>query len=111
MGDGIAKFAKAVTYIRDNINKDFAIQQLAIYLLVSQNQGITMTEISDRLNMPQGTVSRNVKELTQYIDKFKNNCGYDLIRVEPDMVERRRLACYLSRKGNRLMKELEDILE
>jgi DNA-binding MarR family transcriptional regulator len=88
-----------------------ALPQISIFLLVAEKPGITMTDISVELDMPQGTVSRNIKELTKYLDRYKNSCGYDLLKVEPDMEERRRFACFLSNKGKRIVSELEEIFK
>jgi DNA-binding MarR family transcriptional regulator len=110
----IESLFKAVSYIRENINPDFALPQLAIFLRVAQTEGITQTELSEQLSMPQGSMSRNIKQLSKYYDEIggeKVMAGYDLVRVEPDLVERRRLAVYLTEKGKKVINALQSIVE
>jgi DNA-binding MarR family transcriptional regulator len=69
-----------------------------------------MNDLVEKLDLPQASISRSTKELSKYIERDpktneKKLVGYDLIRTEPDLEERRRLVLYLTPKG-RQVKEL-----
>lgn len=74
-----------------------------------------MPDISERIGMPQGTLSRNIKQLSRYTVRGEKGGrevrGYNLLRTEPDLDERRRLAVYLTKDGKALIEDLEQILE
>lgn len=110
---GISRLYKAIERVRE-LNPDFAISQLSLFLYVVQHEGITLHEVAEALRIPQGTVSRNTKQLGRYIvtreDGTKEVRGYGLLRTEPDMEERRRLAVYLTKDGKQLVNDLEMIL-
>jgi DNA-binding MarR family transcriptional regulator len=113
VGNGINRFDRGISYIREQLNGDFALPQLAIFLLVARNEDITMVEIGERLNMPQGTVSRNVKALSKYHTREGNKVnthGYDLLKVEPDLFDRRKFAVTLTTKGKEIKNILDDLL-
>lgn len=100
--------------IRGRINPDFAIAQLALFLYVAQREGLTMPELSEHLDMPQGTLSRNIKQLSRYSVRLeggdKEVRGYGLLRTEPDLEERRRLAVYLTKDGRKFIADLERLI-
>ncbi len=99
----------SVELFRKRINKDMPIQHVALLLAVAENPGITMTELMRILGMPQGTLSRNVRILSRYVERKKGTAvlrGYDLLRTEPDRYGRRGLAVYLTEDGAELVREL-----
>ena len=109
----ISKFAKVIEHIRRNVNKDFPSQHLAIYLAVAENPGVTMPELIRQLDMPQGTLSRNVKLLSRFVthDNGKTALrGHDLLRTEPVPTGRHALAVYLTDNGAFLLREIQDIM-
>lgn len=112
---GIVQLRKAVEFIRDEVDIDFAPSQWLIVLLAHEKPGITMPEMRKYLDMPQGSLSRNIKRLTKYFvtleDGSRELRGYDLIRLEPDVEERRRYAVYLSKRGEEFVSKLQAILE
>jgi len=96
---------RVVEIVRQQINKDLPIQQLALFLLVANRPGISMTDICRVLRMPQGSVSRNVKQLGCYLERregLEMVKGLDLLRTEPDPENRCRLLVYLTRRGQEL---------
>jgi len=102
-----------IEHLRKNVNKDFPSQHIAIFLAVAQNPGITMPELISQLDMPQGTLSRNVKLLSRFMehDNGKTSLkGHDLLRTEPVPTGRHALAVYLTDKGRFLLRELQDIM-
>ena len=113
MNQKISKLLKVLQLIRNEISVDIPVQQIAILLLVSQrkpNDPISMPEIKLALNMPQGSVSRNVRMLSRFTDSKKGSFrGYDLVETRPDMYERRRLSVSLTEKGKKLVAKIEQI--
>lgn len=110
MGNEIKIFNRGISFVRKHINKDIAISHLAIFLEVCLQEGLTMNDLVEKLDLPQASISRSTKELSKYIERDpktneKKLVGYDLIRTEPDLEERRRLVLYLTPKG-RQVKEL-----
>lgn len=67
-------------YLRTEVNSELPIQHLAILIEVARKDGITMPEISVNLNMPSGSLSRNIKILSRYMEKNEMK-GYDLVEV------------------------------
>lgn len=110
----INKIFDVIEYIRKNVYTDLALPQLTIYLLVCLKEGVTQTEISNELNMPQGSVSRNLKILSKYFEETEDGKkeirGYDLVRLEPDLEERRRLAVFLTKRGKAVKDEILNLL-
>ena len=109
----IDRIFKVVEHLRKNVNKDFPSQHVAIFLAVAQNPGITMPELIRQLDMPQGTLSRNVKLLSRFMEHENGKSslrGHDLLRTEPVPTGRHALAVYLTDKGEFLLRELQDIL-
>lgn len=108
--DSIDVLFRSVEYIRREIHPDMAMNQLRIFLYVADNEGITMPDLSERLGMPQGSLSRNIKKLSRFNEKGKMQ-GYDLVYREPDLDERRRFAVYLTKRGKEVWDALAAIVE
>lgn len=113
LAGGIDRFRQAIERVRE-INPDFAISQLSLLLYVATNEGKTMHELCAETGMPQGSVSRNIKQLSRYAEVDRHGRrelkGYNLVRTEPDVIERRRLAVYLTKEGEALIEDLYNIL-
>lgn len=105
----VNKFRRVIEFIREYISGDLALPQLAVYLTVCSEEGITMPELAEVLNMPQGSVSRNVKRLCKYEEGGRLQ-GYDLLTTAPDIRDRKRLAVYLTEQGKALATKLESLL-
>ncbi len=112
MATGVDKLFATVSYLREAVHPDFAMSQVALFLLVALNNGITMPEIAEKLNMPVGAVSKNVTRLSKRlvkIDGVSKLVGYDLIQAAPDLEERRRYSVTLTQKGHKIIHELEKL--
>jgi DNA-binding MarR family transcriptional regulator len=80
-------------------------------MLICAEDGITQTELSKKADMPQATVSRNIRVLSVTFDKeAKELKGYDLVEAKPDLYERRRLACFLTKKGLKLRDKMLQLM-
>lgn len=105
----IARFAASVQILRQSLSKELPSQQIVLFLTVVQRPGITMPELCRQLNMPQGSVSRNIKALSDYAERVGGVLvpkGYGLVRTEPDRFNPHCLAVYPTAKGQRLAQSL-----
>lgn len=106
------KLLRVIAVFQRETIVDFGVPQLAIFLQLCIKPGLTMPEIEEILNIPQTGVSRNIKKLSKYTEAgYKGVKGYDLVYTRPDLYERRRLAVFLTDKGERLKKEILEIME
>ncbi len=92
---------------------EYTPQQLEILLLIYINDGITQTEISQRLNMPQASVSRNCLKLGKKVAKNPAGrfrvVGAGLIQMRSDeVIDSRRYACFLTDDGKKLVEKVLD---
>jgi len=95
--------------VRAKVHRELPLQQLVLYLTVLENPGITMPELVKILDMPQGTVSRNVKALCHYVvwqDGIPVPHGRNLLRTQTDESNRHALAVYPTGKGEALAQEI-----
>lgn len=99
----------ALRLIRQRVSKDMPTQQILLLLTVARRPGITMPELMQTLDMPQGTVSRNVKALAHSVS-WQNGIavprGYGLLRTMPSSENRQVLAVFLTGRGETLIEEL-----
>lgn len=100
---------RVVEHIRSSVRHDIPLSQLTVYLTVCRQPGITMLDIQEDLDMLQGSLSKITKQLSRYSVKGEIK-GYDLVRTEPDLEDRRRMAVHLTQKGSQLRREIVDIL-
>ena len=111
----INHFRNVINYIRREIYPDFALSQLETLLLVIQNEGITHSELSEKVNVPQATISRNVARLSSKVVKRSDGSyekiGFGLLENRPDEVESRKYNVFLTEKGKEFVKELKFILK
>ncbi|NJC88035.1 MAG: winged helix-turn-helix transcriptional regulator [Desulfuromonas sp.] len=105
----IFRLSAALGILRHQVHKELPLQHIALLLAVSENPGITMPELMKMLDMPQGSLSRNVKALSRYVEREHDVPvlkGYDLLRTERDPQHPRVLAVYLTGHGEALIREL-----
>ena len=95
--------------LRTRLNRDLPIQQAVLLLTVAERPGVTMPELMAILDMPQGTVSRNVKALSHSVS-LQNGAlvprGYGLLRTMPSVDNRQVLAVFLTGRGEALVEEI-----
>jgi DNA-binding MarR family transcriptional regulator len=111
----INHFRNVINFIRKEIYMDFPLPQLEVFLLVIENDGISQSDISKRLDMPQGTVSRNVAKLSSKVikkdDGSYEKVGYGLLENRPDQIESRSYNVFLTDKGKQFVKDLKFVLK
>ena len=96
----ITQLSEVITCLRVELNKDLPIQHIALLLAVVEQPGISMQDLMDRLDMPQGSVSRNVKLLADL------GRGYGLLRTGQDVVNRKQVVVFPTEKCLLLIEKL-----
>ncbi len=115
--DVIETLLSATDALRQHSN-ELQLQQIRLILTIARSNAIgdkpSTQQLSEVLDMPQGSVSRNTRVLGVFMEKNANGAmvrkGLDLIEGVPDVFERRRLLYQLTSKGKKLVKELSAIL-
>ena len=88
--------------IRRELGGDYAPQQLSILLITAVNEGITQSDLAKHLNMPQPTVSRNVKKLED---------GYEFVVTKDDFgIGYRRKAVFMTEKGKSFVARIKTMI-
>jgi len=107
-------FNRLLDFISNSINKDIAFPQLRILILVANNQGITQGELAKILRVPKGTVSRNVIKLADLLTQDSKGIwkqrGYGLVEQRPDLDDPRKSACFLTKKGAKVVHDLSKLV-
>jgi DNA-binding MarR family transcriptional regulator len=108
----LQQFFQTMEYLRKELGGEYAPQQLSILLLVSMRPGITHNELSAALNMPQGTVSRNVTKLcSRKHPKTGREIGYGLVENRMDeLYDSRRNAVHLTVKGKQFIAKIKSAI-
>jgi len=105
----IGNLRKILELLRSKVHRELPLQQLVLFLAVIEKPGITMPELVVSLAMPQGTVSRNVKALSNYLvwqDGVAVPHGRNLLRTLPDEANRHILAVFPTGRGEALAGEI-----
>lgn len=111
---GAKKMYCALEMLRREVYRELPIQQINTFLLVAQNEGITMKILAQELALHQANVSRNVKELGDYAKPGKDGeripKGHGLLFVTPNEYNRREYSVYLTPKGRRIAEDLNKMI-
>ena len=91
-----------------SIDQEFPIQYAVCLLEISQNEGCSLTQLSERTSMPLSTISRIVGALSQHRQK---GAPYELVEVRISEVERRRKELCLTPKGKAIIDRLALMIE
>jgi len=105
----IHRLFEAVELLRKSVKKDMPSQHISILLTVSQRPGVTMPELCQVLEMPQGTLSRNIKILSHFLERENGIAtvkGLGLLYTEQDLANPHALAVYLTEEGRAVVAEL-----
>jgi DNA-binding MarR family transcriptional regulator len=105
----IKRLLKILELVRSKVHRELPLQQLVLFLTVAENPGITMPELVVELDMPQGTVSRNVKALSHYVlwqDGVAVPHGRNLLRTQANEENRHELAVFTTGRGEALVGEI-----
>lgn len=110
MDSKLRAFSRAIRLLRQEVNHEMPIQQVAMLLEVSLNEGVSMSALGRSLKMGQGSVSKNVKLMSQFIDEGQLK-GFGLLSTDQDLAERRRRLVYTTSKGKTFLEKLVGTLD
>jgi len=111
----LRKLRRFVKTLR-GVNPEFPSQQLAILLAIADEPGVAAVELCKRLDIQPGSMTRNTKSLSKYIEidpktGQKVTKGLDLIYMTPDIENRKRLGLFLTEAGKEfVMKICDDVI-
>jgi DNA-binding MarR family transcriptional regulator len=98
-------------YVKDEIYEELTVTHLQLFLEIGAHEGITIHDIKEKLDMLPGTLSRNIRTLSEYIDEEDFTRGFDLVRSEPDKQHRRRMACFLTDRGRQVYSQIINMMK
>jgi DNA-binding MarR family transcriptional regulator len=114
---GAIKKLHEVFFIFDNACPETNLSHFRVFTAVAEKEGITMPDLCKHLEMPQGSLSRIVKDLSTYrISEVSGSGGlsglkgHGVLEVKPDAIHRKRFAVYLTEKGENLRDKIEATL-
>jgi len=88
------------------------VQAVAVFFCVGLHQseeGISMQDLGDKLDIAQSSVSRNVFKLS-LVNRHRER-GVDLLESYEDPMERRRKLVKLTNKGKRVYDRLSELVK
>lgn len=90
------------------LDPDMPIQYALSFLTIARNEGISIRELAERLDVAQSSASRNVAALSEW-HSFRKP-GHDLVTSREDPRERRRKIVTLTARGRELLDRLDALL-
>jgi len=103
---GIKAFLKLLRELQ-KIDPEFPLQYAVCLAEISEHEGLSLTDLSNKTSMALSTVSRIVGALSKH---RKNGAAYGLVQVKISPQERRRKELYLTTKGRAIINSIDDIL-
>ena len=101
----IRRVCDAMTRFRE-LSPTMPVSEVQMFLMVALNEGASLTELCELLDMKKSTASRYLLNLS---DKTRTgDSGYGLISRESDPNELRRNMYGLTAKGRRMVQRLVD---
>ena len=103
---------KTKTFLRllrelQKIDAEFPLQYAVCLTEISQEEGLSLTDLSIRTGMALSTVSRIIGALS----KNRQKCTpYNLIRIKISATERRRKELYLTPRGRAVIDSILEII-
>lgn len=85
------------------IDPEFPIQYAICLLVISQNEGCSITNLAEKSGLALSTVSRIVGALSDYRQLGQ---PYEFVQVKVSATERRRKELYLTALGKASLKEI-----
>ncbi len=103
---------KTKTFLRrlrelQKIDAEFPLQYAVCLTEISQEEGLSLTDLSVRTGMALSTVSRIVGALAKNRQK---GTAYNLIRIKISSTERRRKELYLTPRGRAVIDSILEII-
>ncbi|HQX27637.1 MAG TPA: MarR family transcriptional regulator [Alphaproteobacteria bacterium] len=103
---------KTKTFLRllrelQKIDAEFPLQYAVCLTEISQEEGLSLTDLSIRTGMALSTVSRIIGALSKNRQK---GTPYNLIRIKISATERRRKELYLTPRGRAVIDSILEII-
>lgn len=105
--DSIEIYMKFVEMFRD-MDAEIPLTTVGVFLVVVQNEHMTMKDMAKILGISQASCSRNVAYLAQY--HRLNKPGLNLLVTREDPEERRRKIVSLTQKGKRVVERMQSMV-
>jgi DNA-binding MarR family transcriptional regulator len=90
------------------LDPDMPIQYALSFLTIAENEGMSMGDLAQRLEIAQSSASRNIAALSKWHSFGK--AGHELVEAHEDPRERRRKLVSLTERGKRLVAVLKSIV-
>lgn len=84
------------------------MQMALCFVVVANNPGISMHELSKKTGLSQASCSRNTAALSEYHRSGKP--GHNIVYTEPDPSDSRRKLMFLTAKGERILSTIQRAL-
>lgn len=92
----------------EQVDPEFPLNYSICLVHIAKDEGMSLTQLSERAHLSLSTVSRIVGALSNY---RQNGQSYGLVEMRVAENERRRKELYLTTKGWALMKSIGTVLE
>ncbi|MGH1377516.1 MAG: helix-turn-helix domain-containing protein [Alphaproteobacteria bacterium] len=106
MKQDIEKFT-ALLHELQKIDPEFPLQYAICFFEIALNEGLCLTDLSEKTGMPLSTISRITSALTQERARGK---AYGLIQVKIPPDERRKKQLFLTQKGYNTASRISNIM-
>lgn len=95
--------ALRILHVFREIDREFPLQYALCLLEISQNEGISLSELAQRTNLALSTISRIIGALSEY---RQSGTPYQLVEAVIDPKERRKKILRLTDKGRAVISKL-----
>lgn len=105
----LRKVDRVLSAIRAASSSSVPVQLVHTFILVAENEGAGVVELSEKAGATKGTMSRHLLDLS---DRLRSGePGYGLLQRTPDPTNLRSVSYTLTSKGKLLKRQIEDIVE
>lgn len=107
MPQNSAKTCLRVLRELQKIDAEFPLQYAVCLLEISLEEGLSLTQLSEKTGMALSTISRIVGALSKH---RQTGAPFELIKVKTSETERRRKELYLTAKGKAVIDSIHEIV-
>jgi DNA-binding MarR family transcriptional regulator len=111
-GNQLKKLEKIIHSFR-LIDPEMPMQTALALVLVAGNENIgketIMSDLADAIGIQQGSITRNVSNLSDW--NYKKQKGLGLVKMEYDPMDQRRKCVTLTQKGKTFINQLIDVIK
>lgn len=102
----IQKFTKLLRELQ-KIDPEFPIQYAICLFEIAMNEGLCLTDLSEKTGMPLSTISRITSALAKEKARGKN---YGLVKIKISPKERRKKQLFLTKKGWKVTETISEAM-